>query len=181
MNESRTAAVDQCLIRLRGQLVPLLEEVQTARDHLAVCQDNLKVKSLAICNQFEDFLQGEAVRTTTEMQERLTAFVKQFDDSASERMTVAEIELGAKCAGIIDNRGQELQQLSQECELSTHSRIEALVQSAGGQISDLLARKTAEISEQCSAELEGYTRSHLAFISQSIAEIAKKKATRGSE
>ena len=60
MNESRTAAVDQCLIRLRGQLVPLLEEVQTARDHLAACQDNLKVKSLAICNQFEDFLQGEA-------------------------------------------------------------------------------------------------------------------------
>jgi hypothetical protein len=181
MNESRTAAVDQCLIRLRGQLVPLLEEVQTARDHLAACQDNLKVKSLAICNQFEDFLQGEAGRTTTEMQERLAAFVKQFDDSASERMTVAEIELGAKSAGIIDSRAQALQKLSQECELSTHGRLEALVQSAGEQISDLLARKTAEISEQCSAELEGYTRSHLAFISESIAEIAKKKANRGSE
>ena len=83
MNESRTAAVDQCVIRLRGQLVPLLEEVQTARDHLAACQDNLKVKSLAICNQFEDFLQGEAGRTTAEMQERAAAFVKQFDDGTS--------------------------------------------------------------------------------------------------
>ena len=181
MNESRTAAVDQCVIRLRGQLVPLLEEVQTARDHLAACQDNLKVKSLAICNQFEDFLQEEAGRTTAEMQERAAAFVKQFDDGTSERMAVAEIEMGAKFGGIIDDRGQALQKLSQECELSTQNRLEALVQSAGEQISDLLARKTAEISEQCSAELEGYTRSHLAFISESIAEIAKKKAIRGTE
>ena len=107
--------------------------------------------------------------------------MKQFDDGASERMAVAEIEMGAKFGGVIDDRGQALQKLSQECELSTQSRLEALVQSAGEQISDLLARKTEEISEQCSAELEGYTRSHLAFISKSIAEIAKKKALRGTE
>ena len=100
----------------------------------------------------------------------------------AERMAVAEIELGAKCAGIIDDRGQALQLLSQECELSTHSRLEALVQSAGEQISDLLARKTAEISEQCSAELEGYTRSHLALYQRiDSRDWRRKKAIRGTE
>jgi hypothetical protein len=61
------------------------------------------------------------------------------------------------------------------------AQFQTLVTSATDQASQELKERTERISQQCSAELADYTRSHLDFISESIAEIAKKKPVRPRE
>ncbi len=178
MDASRREAVDQCLTRLRSQLLPLLEEVQTAREQLAACEDELKVKSLMICKQFEDFMMQEAERTSATTQETLLASAKQFDESLNQRLTAASNELDKKSTSAIAESARALDDLSQDCERITEAQFQMLVRAATDQVNQELKDRTEQISKQCSAELEGYTRSHLDFISESIAEIAKKRAIR---
>jgi hypothetical protein len=51
----------------------------------------------------------------------------------------------------------------------------------GSQVSKTLEEKTAEISREFSAGLEGYTRSYLEFVGKSIAEIPKNSPGRSRE
>jgi C4-type Zn-finger protein len=178
MDASRREAVDQCLSRLRSQLVPLLEEVQTARERLAAYEDELKVKGLAICKQFEDFMQEGADRSTVATRETLSTLVKQFDDSVSARIAFAQDEMGKKSAAAVDQSTQALRDLTQGCQSTAQTQLESMVKSAADRLNDELKERTAQISQQCSSELEDCTRSHLDFISEAIAEIAKKKANR---
>jgi hypothetical protein len=61
------------------------------------------------------------------------------------------------------------------------TQFQTLVKSAIDQASQQLKERTEQISQQCSAALEDCTRSHLDFISESIAEIARKKVVRPRE
>jgi hypothetical protein len=178
MDASRREAVDQCLSRLRSQLVPLLEEVQTARERLAASEDELKIRGLAICKQFEDFMLESSDRSTAATTETLTTLVKQFDDGVSARLAAAQDEMEKKSAKAVDESSHALRDLSQGCQSVAQTQLESMVKSAAQRLSDELKERTEQISRQCSSELEDCTRSHLDFISEAIAEIAKKKASR---
>jgi hypothetical protein len=175
MDASRREAVDQCLTRLRSQLVPLLEEVESARERLAACEDDLKVKSLVICKQFEDFMVLEAERSACTTQETVQISMKQFDDDVTQRLAAVRDALDTKSTATIEESARVLRDLSQNCERTVQTQFETLVKSATDQASLELKERTEQISQQCAAELEGCTRSHLDFISESIAEIATKR------
>jgi hypothetical protein len=136
MNSSRREAVEQ----FRSQTAPVLGETQAALQKLATVQDQLKVNLVTMCQQFEDFLQQGAAKSTAQMQEKIAEFARQFDDGVNARVATAA-EQAAKA----------------------------------------LKDSTAEISRRNLSELESRTRAHLEFISQSIAEIAKKGVTRPSD
>ena len=181
MDASRREAVDQCLTRLRSQLVPLLEEVESARERLAACEDDLKVKSLVICRQFEDFMVQEAERSACTTEETVQTSIKQFDDDVTQRLAAVRDELDTKSTATIDESTRVLRDLSQDCERTVQTQFQTLVKSAIDQASQQLKERTEQISQQCSAALEDCTRSHLDFISESIAEIARKKVVRPRE
>ena len=181
MDASRREAVDQCLTRLRSQLVPLLEEVESARERLAACEDDLKVKSLVICKQFEDFMVQEAERSACTTEETVQTSIKQFDDVVTQRLAAVRDELDTKSTATIGESTRVLRDLSQDCERTVQTQFQTLVKSAIDQASQQLKERTEQISQQCSAALEDCTRSHLDFISESIAEIARKKVVRPHE
>lgn len=179
MDASRREAVDRFLSRLQNRLAPLLGEVQAAVQKLAASEDELKVGSLAMCKQFEAFLQQEAHKSATEMQERIAALEKQVESSVNNRLAKVHDELDKQSTAVADEGTQALRKFSQGCEQAAQSQLESLVASATGQITQItqtLKDRTAEISHQFSNELEGYMRSYLEFVSNSFAETAKKTA-----
>jgi hypothetical protein len=123
-------------------------------------------------------MQEGADRSTVATRETLSTLVKQFDDSVSARIAFAQDEMGKKSAAAVDQSTQALRDLTHGCQSTAQTQLESMVKSAADRLNDELKERTAQISQQCSSELEDCTRSHLDFISEAIAEIAKKKANR---
>jgi hypothetical protein len=178
MDASRKDAVDHCLTRLRTELVPLLEEVQTALDKLAASEDEIKIKSLTICEQFAEFLDQEKEKSAAEMQETLSVLEKQFETSLNERLANAQEQLTNKCALAFDGSNEALLKVFGEYEQQARNKLESLVTASTDRAADTLKGRTEEIAHRCSTELEDYTRTHLEFVSESIAAIARKKPVR---
>jgi hypothetical protein len=173
IDASRREAVDQFRSRLRNQLTPLLEEAGATLRKLAVFEDELKVRSLAICGQFNDFIQQEADKSSAETRERISGYEKQFESSVNERLAKGYDELDKKSTASVDAFAQALLRLSESCEQTGQSRLASLAESTVDQTTNTLKERTAELARQFSTELESY-RSYLEFISRSIGEIAKK-------
>jgi hypothetical protein len=177
MDAARRDAADQFRSRLRTQLTPLLEEAGATLQNLAAFEDELKVRSLAICGQFSDFIQQEAQKSSTETQEKLSGYEKQFENSVNERLVRGYDEFDKKSAADADARAQALLALSQSCEQNAQIRLASLAASTVEQATNTLKERTAELARQFSGEMESY-RSYLEFISKSIAQIAKKPDVR---
>jgi hypothetical protein len=177
MDASRRDAADQFRSRLRGQLTPLVEEAGATLQKLAAFEDELKVRSLAICGQFSDFIQQETKKSSEQIQEKIAGFEKQFETGIQERMAQGYDELDKKSAATIEARAQALLDLSQSCEQTAQTRLASLAESTVSQTTNSLKDKTTELARQFSSELENY-RSYLEFMSRSIAEIAKKPDVR---
>jgi hypothetical protein len=154
MNSSRREAVEQ----FRSQAAPVLGETQAALRKLATVQDQLKINLVTMCQQFEEFLQQSTAKPVTEMREKIAEFAKQFENNVDARVAAAHsaaVEIG--------------------------HQLESLTASAAEQAAKVLKESTAEISRQSLSELETRMRKHLEFISESIAEIAKKGVMRPSD
>jgi hypothetical protein len=177
LDASRRDAADKFRARLQSQLTPLLEDARTAVQKLAAFEDEVKVRSLAICGQFNDFIQQEAHKSSTEIQEKISGYEKQLETSINERLAKVCDELDKKSAAAVDAPTQTLLSLSQSCEQTAQSRLASLAESAVNQTTNTLKEKTAELARQFSGEIEGY-RSYLEFIGRSISEIAKKPDVR---
>ena len=177
MDGSRREAADQFRARLQSQLTPLLEEARSAVLKLAALEDEVKVRSLAICGQFSDFIQQEAHKSSADIQERISGCEKQLETSIHERLAKVYDELDQKSAAAVDRPAQALLALSQSCEQTARSRLASLAESTVNETTNTLKEKTEELARQFSGEIEGY-RSHLEFIGKSITEIAKKPDVR---
>ena len=177
MDASRRDATEKFRAQLQSQLTPLLQEARTAVQKLAAFEDEVKVRSLAICGQFSDFIQQEAHKSSTDIQERISGYEKQLETSIDERLAKIYDELDKKSAAAVDAPSQTLLALSQSCEQTAQSRLASLAESTVNQTTNTLKERTAELARQFSGEMEGY-RSYLEFIGRSIAEIAKKSDVR---
>jgi hypothetical protein len=180
MDASRRDAADQFRSRLRSQLTPLLEEAGATLQKLAAFEDELKVRSLAICGQFSDFIQQEAQKSSAATQEKISGYEKQFEGSVNERLAKGYAELDKQSAALIDARAQALLALSQSCEQTVQSHFASLAQSTVDQATNTLKERTTEIARQFSSEMERH-RSYLEFISRSIADLAKKPDVRSPD
>lgn len=147
MNSSRREVMEH----FRSQTAPVLGETQAALQKLATTQDQLKHNLVRMCQQFEDFLEQGAAKSSTHMREKAAEFAKQFENNVDLRVAAAH--------SAADKIGHQLESL-------TATSVE--------QATKVLKERTTEISRQSLSELEARTRKHLEFISESIAEIAKK-------
>jgi hypothetical protein len=152
METSRSDAVDRFLSRLRERVTPLLEDAQTALQKLATADGTFTAHSKAISAR----LQG------------------QIESSVKETLAKAREEQEKRAAGVLEETAGNLLKLSQECEKAARDRLRSLISSATDYTRKALEQRSAEISRQFAAELEGYTRRYLESISESIAAIPSK-------
>ena len=156
-----------------------IERLQLKMDTLRrETTDELKIGSLSICQQAEDFCQQSAQKFVNQMQQRISELKNQFESNVNERLARAGCELDQKSGACFDECKVALLKLSEGCQESVQGQLRALAVSAVGQLANTLNERAAEISKQRLSELQECTRNYLESISGSIAEVSKKTAAR---
>jgi uncharacterized phage infection (PIP) family protein YhgE len=102
------------------------------------------------------------------MQEKILELEKQFEKDVNARV--------AAHAAAVEESSQALLKISQDCQ-QTAEQLESLAASTAERATIALKESSAQIGRQSLSELQSNTRSHLEFLSQSIADIAKKQIT----
>jgi hypothetical protein len=151
MEATRTEAVERFVSRLREQVAPILAEAKDALQTLTDSGAALKKESQSIRSDLESKL---ATATTAS----LVLVQDQLDQNAS---------------AVAAKTHETLLKLSENFESAAREHVQSLLVSMGTNVSRTLEERTAEISREFSAGLEGYTRNYLEFISKAIAEIPK--------
>jgi hypothetical protein len=151
MEATRTEAVERFVSRLREQVAPILAEAKDALQTLTDSGAALKKESQSIRTDLESKL---ATATTAS----LVLVQDQLDQNAS---------------AVAAKTHETLLKLSENFELTAREHVESLLISMGTNVTKTLEERTAEISREFSAGLEGYTRNYLEFISKAIAGIPK--------
>ncbi|MCU1342218.1 MAG: hypothetical protein JWN92_1641 [Candidatus Acidoferrum typicum] len=151
MEATRSEAVERFVSRLKEQVAPILAEAKDALQTLTDSGAALKKESQSIRTDVESKL---ATATTAS----LVLVQDQLDQNAS---------------AVAAKTQETLLKLSENFESTAREHVESLLVSMGANVSKTLQERTAEISREFSAGLEGYTRNYLEFISKAIAEIPK--------
>jgi hypothetical protein len=159
MESTRGEAVDRFLSRLRERVVPMLEDAQTALQKLAASEDMFREQSEAISARFQG----------------------QVENSVKEILAKACEEQDKRAAAVVEESARNLVKLSNDCEKAAQNHLRSLIASATDYTRKALEQRSAEISRQYAAQLEGYTRSYLESISELIAAIPSKAATQSRD
>jgi len=156
-----------------------IERLQLKMDTLRrETTDELKIGSLSICQQAEDFCQQSAQKFANQVQQRTSELKNQFESNVNERVARAGCELDQKVTAFLEESKVALLKLSEGCQESVRGQLRALAVSAVGQLANTLNERAAEIAKQRLSELQDCTRGYLESITGSIAEISKKTAAR---
>jgi len=159
METSRSEAVDRFVSRLRDQIAPMFAEAKETLQSLAASETLFKKESHTIYAELES----------------------QLETSANARLARVRNELDNNSAAVATRTNDTLLKLSHDLEKAAREHLEFLLVSMGSQVTKTLEERTAEISHEFSARLEGYTRSYLEFIGKSIAEIPKNSPGQSRE
>jgi len=159
MEATRSEAVERFVSRLREQVAPILAEAKDALQALADSGAALKKESQAIRADLESKLE-----TTT-----------------TASLVLVQDQLDQNASAVAAKTQETLLKLSENFESTAREHVQCLLVSMGTNISKTLEERTAEISREFSAGLEGYTRNYLEFISKAIAEIPKTPPTHSQE
>jgi len=159
METSRSDAVERFVSRLRDQIAPMFAEAKETLQSLAASETLFKKESQTIYAELES----------------------QLETSANARLARVRNELDNNSAAVATRTNETLLKLSQDLEKAAREHLQFLLVSMGSQVTQTLEERTAEISREFSARLEGYTRSYLEFIGKSIAEIAKNSPGQSRE
>ena len=142
--------------RLRDQVTPLLEDAKVELQKLVVSQSAFKEDSQAIYTRVE----------------------KELENNVSAKLAKAHEDLNENSAAVVNETNEKLTGLSQAFEKATRDSLPSLVASATDNARKVLEERTAEMSNNFTAQLESHIRSYLEFIGDSIAEIPKKNQQR---
>jgi len=159
MEATRSEAVERFVSRLREQVAPILAEAKDSLQALADSEAALKKESQAIRGDLE-------TKLATATNASLVLVQNQLDQNAS---------------AVAAKTHETLVRLSDNFESTAREHVQSLLASMGTTVSKTLEERTAEISREFSAGLEGYTRNYLEFISKAIAEIPKTPPTHSQE
>jgi hypothetical protein len=159
MDATRSEAVNRFVARIREQVSPMLEVAQDSLQKLEKGQAALKKESDVIFAELENQL----------------AF------STNLSLAKAHEDLENNTATVIAKSNESLQKLFQSFENAARANMNALLVSAGNQMSKHLQDKSSEISREFTAGLEGHTRSYLESIGKAIAELTRKSPGRSNE
>ena len=142
--------------RLRDQVTPLLEDAKAELQQLVVSQHAFKEDSQAI----------------------YTRVAEALENNVNASLSRAHEELNKNSATVMNGCNEKLVGLSQAFEKATRDRLPSLVASATDDAKKILEERTAEMTNNFTAQLESHIRSYLEFIGDSIAEIPKKNLQR---
>ena len=142
--------------RLRDQVTPLLEDAKAELQQLVVSQSAFKEDSQAI----------------------YTRVAKELENNVSAKLAKAHEDLNENTIAVVNECNEKLVELSQAFEKATRDSLPSLVASATDDARKVLEERTAEMSNNFTAQLESHIRSYLEFIGDSIAEIPKKNVQR---
>jgi hypothetical protein len=151
MEATRSEAVERFVSRLREQVAPTLAE---AKDELKALADSgaaLKKES-------------QAIRAGLETQ---------LETATTASLVLVQDQLDQNASAVAAKTHETLLKLSENFESTAREHVQSLLVSMGTNVTKALEERTAEISRDFSAGLEGYTRNYLEFISKAIAEIPK--------
>jgi hypothetical protein len=151
METTRDEAVSRFVSRLREQVAPLLAEANGALQTLAASEIAFKDESQSICAQLEN----------------------QIAAGANASLAKAHEELAQNATAVAMKTNETLQQLSQNIEKAAQDNLNSLLASLDSHFTKIIEERTAEISREFSAGIEGYTRNYLEFVGKSIAEIPR--------
>jgi hypothetical protein len=151
METTRGEAVDRFVSRLRDQVAPMLAEAKETLQTLTASETAFQKESQAI----------------------YTGLESRLESSANASLAKVHDELDKNSAAVAAKTTETLLKLSQDFETAAREHVQSLLISMGSHVTKTLEERTAEISREFSAGLEGYTRSYLEFIGKSIAEIPR--------
>jgi hypothetical protein len=151
IDATRSEAVDRFITRIREQVSPMLEVAKDSLQRLEGAEAALRKESQAIFAGIENQL----------------AF------STNESLAKALEDLERNSASQTAKTHESLQQLYLGFEKAARDNAATLLASLGDQMAAILQQKTAEISREFSAGLEGHARSYLESVAKSIAEIPR--------
>jgi hypothetical protein len=151
MEATRSEAVERFVSRLREQVAPILAEAKDALQALADSGAALKKESHAIRAGLES----------------------QLETATSASLVLVQDQLDQNASAVAAKTNETLLKLSENFESTAREHVQSLLVSMGTNVTEALEERTAEISREFSAGLEGYTRNYLEFISKAIAEIPK--------
>jgi hypothetical protein len=152
MDATRSEAVNRFVARIREQVAPMLEVARDSLQKLEKGQTALKQESEAIFAELEN----------------------QLALSTNMSLAKAHEDLETTTAAIIAKSNESLQKLFQSFENAARANMNALLVSGGTQMSKHLQEKSAEVSREFTAGLEGHTRDYLESVGKSITEITQK-------
>jgi len=156
-----------------------LERLQLRMDTLRrEASGELRIGSLKICQQTEDFCKQSEQEFVSEMQQRVSELKNQFESNVNERLARVESEFVQKSSTLLDERKVALLKLSEACQETVQGQLRTLAISSVGQLANTLNERAAELSKQCMSELQDWTSRYLESISGSIAEVSKKTSAR---
>jgi len=151
MEATRSEAVERFVSRLREQVAPTLAEAKDALQALADSGAALKKES-------------QAIRAGLETQ---------LETATTASLVLVQDQLDQNASAVAAKTHETLLKLSENFESTAREHVQSLLVSMGTNVTKALEERTAEISREFSAGLEGYTRNYLEFISKAIAEIPK--------
>jgi hypothetical protein len=156
-----------------------LEQLQFKMDALyRETLDGFKIGSLNMCKQAEDFVQQSVNRFADQTEQRIAELKDKFESNVNERLSTADSALNQNSTAVLDMNRLALLKLSEDCQKTVQGRLQVLAVSTTEKLEKALNAQATEISEQHLAELEGCTRRYLESISESLAEVSKKTASR---
>lgn len=181
MEASRTEAVERFLSRLREQLTPLLEDAQATLQTLIASENKLREESQEIRGRFGNFLQQATQNSIAEVREKTLGLLDQFNSDVTKKVAESHDDLHETSVEVIAETTRILRELTQGSEESVQGQLRSLLSSASNDVTQMLTERTAQISRQFSAQLEGNARSYLKLLSESIAQIPKNTAVQSGD
>ena len=159
METVRSEALDHFVWRIRDQLAPLLEVAKDSLQKMEGAETALRKESEAIFAGIENQL----AHTTN------VSIAKALED------------LEKSTAAYTAKINETLLKIHQDFEQAARENVDSLLTSVGSQMVGVMQEKSAELSREFSAGLEGQMRNYLETIGKSIAEIPQNIPARSNQ
>jgi hypothetical protein len=162
LESSRGEGVDRIVARLKEQSAPVIDHAKETMAELAKQREEL-----------QRMLDQSLASSSARIEDICTGFEKQFEMIIRERIDVAREELDGAIRSAISSALGNFALSAQQQESEAQSRLREALQPIAEKALEDLKEKAAASSHDFSREVSDRSRSHLEFVSRSLAEVAK--------
>lgn len=162
METSRHQEVDRFIARLKEQISPVLDHAQKVSTDL---NDHAE--------KAEKIMSGSLEQTAERMEEAWKSAFEKFESEIQARIGDAAKQIESAGKEAVSLALQGLRGSYQEFEVQARRRLEAALQPVAETALASVRGKTEEASQHFATEISNYSRSHLEYVSNAIADLAR--------